>query len=136
MSALRQWNAAVIAAADRLAAAFGLDRSGAAEFQPGLIAGWVIPTTGAEVAGALQPEQGPIPLLMLMAMRKLAPDGVVVSIVNDDGIEIGLDPSKEPHLLRRFGASDEMARRMAEVLGITPRRIDIAEAIPGPDWWF
>jgi hypothetical protein len=134
---LLEWGNAVTGAANQLGTAFGLDRSDPADFEPGVIAHWRIPGTGASGAGQIGLDQGVVPLLVLMAMKKLAPDDAGVSLATEDGIEIGTDLKKETRVLEGFGTDLESVRPMAEALGLLPPRIHLAEAIQtNQDCWF
>lgn len=134
---LLEWGKAVTGAVNRLGTAFGLDRSERADFEPGVIAHWRIPGTGASGAGQIGLDQGVVPLLVMIAMKKLAPDDAGVSLATEDGIEIGTDLRKETRVLEGFGTDLESVRPMAEALGLLPPRIHLAEAIQtNQDCWF
>jgi predicted DNA-binding WGR domain protein len=134
---LLEWGKAVTGAANRLGTAFGLDRSERADFEPGVIAHWRIPGTGASGAGQIGLDQRVVPLLVLMTMKRLAPDDASVSLATEDGIEIGTDLRKELQVLEGFGTDLESVRPMAEALGLLPPRITLAEAIQtSQDCWF
>ncbi len=134
---LLEWSNTVTGAVNRLGTAFGLDRSDPADFEPGAIDHWQIPGTGASGAGQIGLDQGVVPLLVLMAMKKLAPDDASISLATEDGIEIGTDLRKETSVLEGFGADLESVRPMAEALRLLPPRIPLAEAIQtSQDCWF
>lgn len=134
---LLDWGRAVASAADDMAMAFRLDRSDHAEFEPGVIGHWRIPGTGASGAGQIGLDQGVMPVLALMSLKQRAPDGVMVSIATEDGLEIGTDLRTETPVLAQFGTDLENVRPMAEALGLLQPRIDLAEIIQtDQDHWF
>jgi hypothetical protein len=134
---LLEWGKALTGAANRLGKAFGLDHSDPADFEPGVIAHWRIPGTGASGAGQIGLDHGVVPLLILMTMKQLAPDDAGVSLATEDGIEIGTDLRKETQVLEGFGTDLESVRPMAEAFGLLSPRIHLAEAIQtNQDAWF
>ncbi|MVF24152.1 hypothetical protein EVC37_21445 [Methylocaldum sp. BRCS4] len=134
---LLAWGHAVSEAADRLAAALGCRRSDRADFEPGVIGDWRIPGTHEAGAGPIPLAQGVVPLLVMMTLKQLAPDGVTVSIATEDSLEIGTDLRTETPVLAQFGIDLESVRPMAEALGLLQPRIDLTEAIQSDqECWF
>ncbi|WP_051331343.1 hypothetical protein [Methylocaldum szegediense] len=136
-AALVDWAKSVSDAADRLAEVLGWARGERSDFEPGAIGNWRIPRTQTSGAGQIPIEQGVVPLLVLMAMKWLAPDGVTVSIATEDGIEVGTDLRAEARLLAQFGTYLEGVRPLAEALGLIEPRINLSRAIQSEqDYWF
>ncbi len=134
---LLEWGKAVTGTVNRLGTAFGLDRSERADFEPGVIVHWRIPGTGASGAGQIVLDQGVVPLLILMTIKKLAPENVSVSLATENGIEIGHDLRSETAVLTLFGTDLDGVRPLAENLGLLQPKINLAEAIRTDyDSWF
>jgi predicted DNA-binding WGR domain protein len=131
------WSRLTATAVDRLAAAAGLARTPQAHFEPGTVQGWSLPATDAAGAGQVRRDQGPIPLLVLLAMKALAPAGATLSLATEDGLEVGPDLRVEARLLAWFGTDLDTVRPMAEALGLLQPRLNLAEAIQSDtDAWF
>jgi hypothetical protein len=134
---LLAWSRAVAAMVDRLAEMAGCERTPGSDFAPGGLQGWTLPATGDSGAGQLRPDQGPLPLLVLLAMKATAPAGVSLTLATEDSREIGTDLRAESAVLAGFGADLETVRPWAEVLGLLPARLNLATAIHSEgDAWF
>lgn len=131
------WSRRTATAVDRLVSAAGLARTPQAQFEPGTVQGWSLPATDTAGAGQVRREQGPIPLLVLLAMKTLAPAGATLSLATEDGLEVGSDLRAEARLLAWFGTDLDTVRPMAEALGLLQPRLNLAEAIQSDtDAWF
>lgn len=136
-AALADWAKSVSDAADRLAEVLGWARGERSDFEPGAIGNWRIPGTRTSGAGQIPITQSVVPLLVLMAMKRLAPEGTTMSVATEDGIEVGTDLRAEARLLAQFGTYLEGVRPLAEALGLIEPRINLSRAIQSDhDWWF
>jgi hypothetical protein len=134
---LLAWSRAIATAVDRLAAVAGLERTSGSDFEPGSLQDWPIPATGESAAGQLRPDQGPIPWLVLLAMKATAPAGVSLTLAREDGREIGTDLRAEALVLAWFGTDLDTVRPWAEALGLLQPRLNLALAIAAEgDAWF
>lgn len=104
---------------------------------PGYVGSWKIPSVYSSSAGQTLESQGITPLLILMAMKKTAPEGVTVSLSTNDGTEIGSEIRKEGDVLGLFGTDLTQIRPQAELLGLVERPINFAVDIKTEeDCWF
>lgn len=81
----------------------------------------------ANASGQIRKEHGIAPLLFLMALKRIAPAGVRLSIASEDAVEIGPDLKLETRALEFFGATLDSVREAAEELRILERRIDLSQ---------
>lgn len=89
------------------------------------IGDWQVPAQGQ--AGRLERRHGVWPFLWMMALKRLAPHGLRVTLATDDSAEIGGDLKQVGDALGFFGTDLESVRPAAEALGLLERRIDFSE---------
>jgi hypothetical protein len=77
-------------------------------------------------AGSFLKEDGVGPLLLLMALKKAAPDGISITLSHDDQVEISHKLRLEGQALSFFGSDLESVRETAEMIGLLDKRLDLA----------
>ena len=77
-------------------------------------------------AGSFLKEDGVAPLLLLMALKKAAPDGIAIALSHDDNVEISHKLKLEGQALSFFGSDLESVRATAETIGLLDKRLDLA----------
>jgi hypothetical protein len=77
-------------------------------------------------AGFFKKEDGVAPLLLLLALKKAAPDGITVSLSHDDQVEISAQLKKEAEALSFFGTDLESIRSIAEIIGLLEKKLDLS----------
>ena len=77
-------------------------------------------------AGQLLPEHGAGPLLLLMALKKNAADGITISLSHEDGVEISDQLKMESQALSFFDTDLESVRSVAEEIGLLDKRLDLS----------
>lgn len=77
-------------------------------------------------AGSFLKEDGVGPLLLLMALKKAAPDGISIALSHDDNVEISHKLKLEGQALSFFGSDLESVRETAEMIGLLDKRLDLA----------
>jgi len=88
-------------------------------------------------SGILYPEDGPVPLLVLLALKKRDIPGVSVSVVDEEGVEIGINLHAEEKTLAFLGTTFEEVRELAETLGVVNKRLELDRLdAPVPNMYF
>lgn len=77
-------------------------------------------------AGFLTKENGVGSLLLLMVLRKHAPDGIAITMSHEDGVEISDHVNFETEALSFFDSNLESIRPLAEDLELIVKRIDLS----------
>lgn len=99
------------------------------------IGDWRAPAQGQ--AGKLERRHGVWPFLWMMALKRLAPHGLRVTLATDDSVASGGDLKQADDALGFFGTDLESVRPAAEALGLLERRIDFSEIdTDAPDFSF
>ena len=109
------------------------DGQGGISFRVG---NWDFPSPERK-SGVLYPENGPLPLLVLLALKKREIPGVSVSIADEEGVEIGTRLRAEKKALAFLGTTFEEIRELAEMLGIMKKRLELDKIeAPEPNLYF
>lgn len=88
-------------------------------------------------AGFLTKENGVGSLLLLMALKKHAPDGIAITMSHEDGVEISDHVNFETEALSFFDSNLESIRPLAEDLELLVKRIDLSTiASNNQDYYF
>lgn len=77
-------------------------------------------------AGFFKKEDGIASLLLLLALKKAAPDGITVSLSHDDQVEISAQLKKEAEALSFFGTDLESIRSISEIIGLLEKKLDLS----------
>ena len=77
-------------------------------------------------AGSLLKEHGVFSLLLIMALKKVAPDGITISLSHEDGVEISDQLKMESQALSFFDTDLESVRSIAEAIGLLEKRLDLS----------
>lgn len=77
-------------------------------------------------AGSLLKENGVGSLLLLMALKKCAPNGVTVTLSHEDGVEISDQLKLESQALSFFDTDLESVRSLAERIDLIDKRLDLS----------
>jgi len=78
----------------------------------------------------LSKENGVASLLLLMVLKKNAPEGITVSLSHEDGVEISDHLKLETEALSFFDADLESIRQIAEEMGLLVKRVDLTMIAP------
>ena len=81
-------------------------------------------------AGCLSKEDGIASLLLLMVLKKNAPEGITVSLSHEDGVEISDQLKLETEALSFFDTDLESIRQIAEEMDLLVKRIDLTMIAP------
>lgn len=81
-------------------------------------------------AGSFLKKDGVASLLLLMALKRRAPEGLIISMSHDDGIEISSTLKLETEALSFFDTDLESVRPIAEKFGLLAKRIDLSMVAP------
>jgi predicted DNA-binding WGR domain protein len=93
-------------------------------------------TTG-EGAGFVNRDDGPWPLLLLLAFKRQLPTLCSLTVANPDGIEVSDQLKLEKDVLRLLDSDLERVRPIAEALDLMPPKIDLNQVSPGsPNYYF
>jgi len=87
-------------------------------------------------AGFLTKEHGVGSLLLLMALKKHAPDGIAISMSHEGGLEISDQINFETEALSFFDSNLESIRPLAEDLELLVKRIDLSTIKSSYDDYF
>jgi len=77
-------------------------------------------------AGSLLKEHGVFSLLLIMALKKVAPDGITISLSHEDSVEISDQLKMESQALSFFDTNLESVRSIAEEIGLLEKRLDLS----------
>ena len=77
-------------------------------------------------AGSLLKEHGVFSLLLIMALKKVAPEGITISLSHEDGVEISCQLKMESQALSFFDTDLESVRSIAEAIGLLEKRLDLS----------
>jgi hypothetical protein len=77
-------------------------------------------------AGSLLKEHGIGSLMLIMALKKVAPDGITISLSHEDGVEISDQLKLESQALSFFDTDLESVRSIAEAIGLLEKRLDLS----------
>jgi predicted DNA-binding WGR domain protein len=81
-------------------------------------------------SGIINKEDGVFVFLFLLALKKLAPFGVTVSLSHEDGLEISDQLKLETEALSFFDTDLESIRSIAEEIGLLQKRLDLSTIAP------
>lgn len=84
-------------------------------------------------AGCLSKEDGVASLLLLIVLKKNAPEGITVSLSHEDGVEISDQLKLETEALSFFDTDLESIRQIAEEMDLLVKRIDLSMIAPEQD---
>lgn len=77
-------------------------------------------------AGSLRHADGIGALLLIMALKKIAPEGILVSLSHDDGVEISAQLKLESQALAFFDSDLQSVRSIAEHIALLDKKLDLA----------
>lgn len=93
-------------------------------------------TTG-EGAGFIRRDDGPWPLLLLLAFKRRLPEPCSLTVALPDGVEVSDQLKLEQEVLTRLGSDLDRVRPIAEALGLLPPRFYLNQLDPdAPDYYF
>ena len=84
----------------------------------------------AEGAGIVNTDDGPWPLLLLLAFKRQLPPLCSLTVASPDGIEVSDQLKLEKDVLRLLGSDLERVRPIAEALDLMPAKIDLNQSSP------
>lgn len=100
------------------------------------VGSWDFPSPERK-SGVLYPEDGPLPLLVLLALKARKIPGVSISIADEEGVEISTQLHAEEKALAFLGTSFEEIRELAEALRLVKKRLELDKLeAPAPDLYF
>ena len=77
-------------------------------------------------AGSLRHADGVGALLLIMALKKIAPEGILVSLSHDDSVEISAQLKLESQALAFFDSDVQSVRSIAEHISLLDKKLDLA----------
>ncbi len=89
-----------------------------------------ISTVSGEGAGFINSDDGPLPLLLLLALKRRLPSHCTLVIAAPDGIEISDQLRLEKDVLSFLGSELDEVRPVAEALGLIAPKIDLNQSSP------
>ncbi|SVC05594.1 uncharacterized protein METZ01_LOCUS258448, partial [marine metagenome] len=89
-----------------------------------------ISMVSGEGAGIVNTDDGPWPLLLLLAFKRQLPPLCSLTVASPEGIEVSDQLKLEKDVLRLLGSDLERVRPIAEALDLMPAKIDLNQSSP------
>ncbi len=89
-----------------------------------------ISMVSGEGAGIVNTDDGPWPLLLLLAFKRQLPPLCSLTVASPEGIEVSDQLKLEKDVLRLLGSDLERVRPIAEALDLMPVKIDLNQSSP------